>query len=342
MQQLNLFGGADPVLSAGTVRQKMIGTLVSTLKNRPAPDPNLPLIVSYGGGTNSTALLIAMRLKGIRPSEIVFSDTGNEHPETYRFIERFERWLTSPWNGYSPFPGITTVRYQLQKPGKRHSACPPYQPLGTSSRLELIALSAYLFEVGLRSSYEYTSLGESCLTLKSMPSKAYGFGACSAKWKAQVIESYVKGKYGRARQLVGIHAGEQRRLLQTNGHAKPLENEWFVYEYPLIEWGLEQEDCNLLCARVLGEVPKKSSCWFCPNASVAEVRALKENYPDYYQLGCLIEQQAMDNSKRRGVDSGSVKGLGRKFSWRAIDQLMPLEQLAIDARKENQSCRCMD
>ena len=52
------------------------------LKNRPAPDPNSPIIVSYGGGTNSTAMLIAMVLKGIKPDLILFADTGGELPET--------------------------------------------------------------------------------------------------------------------------------------------------------------------------------------------------------------------------------------------------------------------
>lgn len=46
------------------------------LKNRPAPDPNSPIVVSYGGGTNSTAMLIAMVLKGIKPDLILFADTG--------------------------------------------------------------------------------------------------------------------------------------------------------------------------------------------------------------------------------------------------------------------------
>lgn len=49
------------------------------LKNRPAPDPNSPIIVSYGGGTNSTAMLIAMVLKGIKPDLILFADTGGSY-----------------------------------------------------------------------------------------------------------------------------------------------------------------------------------------------------------------------------------------------------------------------
>lgn len=41
-------------------------------------------IVTYGGGTNSTAMLIGMVKQGIIPDRILFSDTGGEHP--YRII----------------------------------------------------------------------------------------------------------------------------------------------------------------------------------------------------------------------------------------------------------------
>jgi len=54
---------------------------------------NTPIIVSYGGGRNSTALLLAMLAKGIKPFAILFADTGNEKPETYEFILWFDQWL---------------------------------------------------------------------------------------------------------------------------------------------------------------------------------------------------------------------------------------------------------
>lgn len=41
------------------------------------------IVVSYGGGTNSTALLVGMVNNKIIPDAIIFADTGGEKPETY-------------------------------------------------------------------------------------------------------------------------------------------------------------------------------------------------------------------------------------------------------------------
>ena len=49
-----------------------------------------PQILSFGGGVNSAALAIMAINDGWR-GDIVFSDTGCEHPETYCWIEYFER-----------------------------------------------------------------------------------------------------------------------------------------------------------------------------------------------------------------------------------------------------------
>lgn len=48
-------------------------------------------IVSFGGGTNSTAMIIGMHLRKIPIDYIIFADTGAEQPHTYDFIETFNR-----------------------------------------------------------------------------------------------------------------------------------------------------------------------------------------------------------------------------------------------------------
>lgn len=53
---------------------------------------NSPLVVSFGGGINSAAMLIGMVDKGVRPDAIVFADTGNEKPETYAFVSEMRAW----------------------------------------------------------------------------------------------------------------------------------------------------------------------------------------------------------------------------------------------------------
>lgn len=50
-------------------------------------------IVSYGGGTNSTAMLIECAKRGIQVDLILFADTGGEKPHTYEYVNMFSAWL---------------------------------------------------------------------------------------------------------------------------------------------------------------------------------------------------------------------------------------------------------
>lgn len=63
------------------------------------------IVVSYGGGTNSTAMLIGLRDRGIRPDYILFADTGGEKPHTYEHINIMQGWCAD-----NNFPEITLVK----------------------------------------------------------------------------------------------------------------------------------------------------------------------------------------------------------------------------------------
>ena len=67
------------------------------------PSKNAGVVVCYGGGVDSTAMLIAMRDAGIRPDLITFADTGAEKPETYEQVEKMNVWLLA-----QGFPTVTT------------------------------------------------------------------------------------------------------------------------------------------------------------------------------------------------------------------------------------------
>jgi hypothetical protein len=66
-------------------------------------------VVSYGGGTDSTAMLVGMVAKGIAPDHILFADTGAEKEGTYAYITYFSGWLVS-----KGFPPIEVVRYRTK------------------------------------------------------------------------------------------------------------------------------------------------------------------------------------------------------------------------------------
>ncbi len=82
-------------------------------------------IVAYGGGTNSTALLIECVKRNIDIDLILFADTGGEKPHTYQYVKTFSKWLVD--NG---MPEIITVRKSgngetLEEECKRLKTLPP-------------------------------------------------------------------------------------------------------------------------------------------------------------------------------------------------------------------------
>lgn len=79
------------------------------------------IVVSFGGGSNSAAVLIGQYERGIRPDLILMADTGNEKPQTYAFIETMQAWLKSVG-----FPAITMVKNNLPqgiKDGSLYNEC---------------------------------------------------------------------------------------------------------------------------------------------------------------------------------------------------------------------------
>ena len=64
-----------------------------------------PVVVSYGAGTNSTAMVCEMVRRGEPIAAVVFADTGGERPATYEHLREFSDWLVA--RGY---PAITTVQ----------------------------------------------------------------------------------------------------------------------------------------------------------------------------------------------------------------------------------------
>ena len=61
-------------------------------------------VVSYGGGVNSTAMLIEAVSRGIQIDLILFADTGGEKPHTYYYIKLFSKWLVK-----NKMPKIITI-----------------------------------------------------------------------------------------------------------------------------------------------------------------------------------------------------------------------------------------
>lgn len=211
-------------------------------------NPNdLPLVVCYGMGVDSTAVLVEFERLGIRPDLILFADTGSEADHTYAFHPVMDAWLKSVG-----FPPITVVKYQP----KDFKHWPPYH-----------------------------SLEENCLTNSTLPSLAYGFKSCSQKWKIAPQETFcddwppAQAAWGlgmKIRKVVGYDNGpaDQRRRNHLGSQDDPKYDYW----YPLQDWGWDRDRCKAEIAKsTLPYVPEKSSCYFCPAMKPWELHQLTED-----------------------------------------------------------------
>lgn len=217
-------------------------------------------IVSYGGGTNSTAMLIGMWEKEIAVDLILFADTGAEQPETYDYIKMFSRWLIN-----HNMPEIITVQ-NVDKYGNRLS-------------LETECLSSKTLP-SIAYGFKKCSMKH-----KAAPQEKFcnNYQPCRDEW--DVGRKVIK--------YIGYDAGEERR--KTNATPYNELDKKYEYVYPLIEWEWYREDCVRVIESAGLPLPGKSSCFFCPSMKKKEIRELKKKHPDLFDRAIKIEDNAQDN-----------------------------------------------
>ena len=175
--------------------------------------------------------------------------------------------------------------------------------------------------------YQHGSLENFCLKHKSLPSIALGFKHCSINYKSRPIEWYLKanGIKG-ARLLIGIDADESHR-------AKYGDDDKRNSRYPLIELDWGRDECVEAIARAGLPQPGKSACFFCPSTRPPAIMELKRLHPDLFQRAIAIE--------RNGKLAGSIKGLGRSWSWEDLANFSEAQYELFD-RTPDVPCECLD
>jgi hypothetical protein len=217
-------------------------------------------IVSFGGGTNSTAMIIGMYRRKIPIDLIVFSDTGVEMPHTYQHITEMNKWLID-----HKLPNITIVEY-ANKDGSRTTL---EDDCINNKSLPSIAYGFKTCSLKHKKSVQE----KYCNSLEQ----------CNKIWKS--------GQ--KVNKFIGFDAGEENR--KTNAFASNLQDKKYLTHYPLIDWEWYRDDCVKAIESEGLTLPGKSSCFFCPSMKKPEIRELKQNYPDLFNRAVAIEDNAKEN-----------------------------------------------
>lgn len=259
-------------------------------------------IVTYGGGTNSTAMLIGMIKRGIIPDRILFCDTGGERPDTYRFIETFSEWLVR--NGA---PAITKLQYKTAD--------------GNALTLEQDCLEHQALPA---IAYGFKSCSEKFKT-RVANKFCNNDPECKAVWESG----------GKVDKYIGYDAGEPKRV--ECHKAYDATDKKYSSHYPLYEWGWTRERCKEEIQAAGLPLPGKSSCFFCPSMKKAEIEALWTNYPDLFNRAMEMERNAAEK-----LDKIKGLGRNWSWTDFYNAKINEPEQLTLfDFVEQNISCGCL-
>lgn len=317
----------DPVTQAWLAQKKASSQVLGRARPLPMVPVDLeqnrdlldvPVVAHFGGGANSTAYILRWLELGRRLDLVLFADTAGEKPETYNHLVHFDVWL------------------------KKHGV-----PTG-------VTVVAYRDRQG-----DLVELEERCLTTERLPSLAYGFKKCSVRFKRDPQAKFLNNwpvsrpvweQGRRCIALIGYDADEPHRMKKlveleqklvraqrqhpdnpsaVRASMKRLYDDarrW-VFRFPLLEEDWGREECEEACERLLGYVPAKSSCFFCPASKPAEIRALP---PELQHRALAIESNAVSTA-------GHTPRLGRYFSWKGV-----LDGTERPVLNNDMPCECTD
>lgn len=219
-------------------------------------------VLSYGGGTDSFAMLLRGLQLGLRPDVVAFVDVGDprredpaEWPATYRHIEEHLRPLLH--RERIPFEVIDSDRYPVRDARSlfawlhaRHQI-----PVAGPKRICTVIAKVERFE-----------------------------DWCADTFPGEQLETWI-----------GFEAGEEDRAAKDPNAGKP--SEWRFNRFPLIEWGLCRCRSEQLIRAAGYPVPPKSACVFCPYGTRGDWKRLAETEPATFAEVVNLEERKPPTKK---------------------------------------------
>ena len=224
--------------------------------------------ISYGGGIQSTALVLLAIEGRINFDVALFANVGDdsEHPGTLTWV----REVMVPYANERGFPIHELDR--IKRDGTHETLMGRLTREGSRS-----------LPIPIR-----------------MSNGAPGSRSCTADFKIAVVGKWLK-KNGATKDdpaivAIGISTDEIHRV----GNKKVMPYEQPVY--PLIDLGWDRTRCAQYIQEVMGAVPPKSSCFFCPFHRPQTWAEMRRDEPELFQKSAELEDLLNERRTMRGKD----------------------------------------
>lgn len=229
-------------------------------------------VISYGGGVQSTALIVlAVQGRIGQVDAALFSNVGDdsEHPETLRYV----REIMIPWAAERGLP--VHELHRTMKDGTRRTL---WQ--------EITAEDSRAIKIPVRMD----------------GTNAPGNRSCTSDYKIKVVNRWLRqngaSKTNPAEVLIGISTDEFHRA--NNRRPEPTQ----IAGYPLLDHGFDRVDCQNIIAEAGLPVPPKSSCFFCPFHRLQTWREMRRDEPKLFWKSVELERTI--NGKREKLSRAPV------------------------------------
>jgi hypothetical protein len=250
-------------------------------------------VVSYGGGVQSTALLVLAARRDIDYRTFLFANTGDdsEHPDTLAFVRQVA------------MPYAETHLIELVELNRLHRRGP--------HKGERKTLYADLLREGSRS-----------IPIPiHMAAAGPGTRQCTEDFKINVLARELKRRGATAHfpatVALGISVDEIERARPGVDARVPVQNR----TYPLLDLGYSRRDCTRIIAAAGLEVPPKSSCWFCPFHGPEAWRRLRRNRPELFERAIALEATLNERRAALGRDPVYLSAKARPLHLVVDDQM---------------------
>jgi 3'-phosphoadenosine 5'-phosphosulfate sulfotransferase (PAPS reductase)/FAD synthetase len=243
--------------------------------------------ISYGGGVQSTALLVLATQGKLEPimggsiTAALFSNTGDdsEHPATLEYV----RNIAIPWAAER---GLTV--HELHRRTK-------------DGQIETL--------YGRATHPDKRSLPIPVRLSNGAPASRH----CTVDFKVKVLQKWIKQAGATADNPAIVAVGISTDEIQRANNKSDAAFERRVF--PLLQLGLSRADCAQLIQDSGLPIPPKSSCYFCPWHSRLVWAEMRRDEPELFEKAAVLEDILHDKADR----------FGHKRAY-LTDRLVPLRE----------------
>lgn len=222
-------------------------------------------VISYGGGVQSTALLVLAAQRRIDFPTFLFANVGDdsEHPATLAYVREVGA-------AYAKRNGLALHELHRYRRGGNQETL--WQRLNRPDTRSI--------PIPIR-----------------MANGAPGRRSCTSDFKIKVVGRWLR-EHGATMDrpaVVGIGISVDEIHRANNRRSEPYEQ----IEYPLLELGLRRDDCVQIITGAGLPVPQKSACFFCPFKNVDAWRNQRRDEPELFMKSMKLE--AVLNERRAAL-----------------------------------------